>query len=326
MTIKQLSKALMLSFSLMLSSSSYGSLYDNIEEKLAAPKYTPVELEKLAAKYSEELEKLAPKSQVDPALESSPLSNFLVKTGVVQVGVDNVNQPISLGYLSAGNNKINRGTIVCADNYFGRESYRDQANRWALAGFYVVAFDPPGLGQSSSNDPVAMDGIGGFQGYSYQQVAYLYHQALIQLNVNPNTPQTPITYTGVDFNGTVGVLYAYLYQNDPYGLSFLVPENANYMALASDNPCEISLLPIEVAEFIANEFATGDKCALLCSLFGGSSNQQTVGNFTEKNCPLYGAYLANQAVSFNAALSSAIFSRQFIQSFQFDPSPLLAQN
>lgn len=302
----------------MATSTIYANRFYNIKEKLKNSKANYEEVKRKSAEFEK---KYASLMQDEPIEKGDPV----VTTGTINVGVDTTNMPIYFAYLSAGDIKNNCGTIVCADDLFGSHGYKQQAKLWAKAGFYVIAFDGLGVGLSSYNDPVAMDNIGGYPGYSYQQLAYLRHQALINLGINQNTPETPITYCACDFEGTVGFLYAYMYQDDPYGLSFYVSENTNFGVVSSTDPCSISLLNPTVAQEVADAYAS-DPCAILCSLNSGAFNQPGLpGDFTEIDCPDFGNFALNTSINYGATMPASVFTRQLVNSSTFDPSPLMAQ-
>jgi pimeloyl-ACP methyl ester carboxylesterase len=246
-----------------------------------------------------------------------------VKTGIKQVTVDNNGQPVKLAYLEAGDKDNNIGTIFYSDSYFGKEGGRIHAIKWALQGFHVIAVDPLEAGLSSHNDPLAMDGIGGFQGYSYQQTAYLYRLLLISLGVRPNTPQQPIVFVGSSFDAVTGLVYASLYQNDPHGPSFYVGINPVLSAATTNNPCQLGALTPEFAEQLAVAYEA-DRCGILTLLYGGANEPGVPGNFTEIRCPIYGNFLLKQAVEYGALTPPAVFRRQVVSTLAFDPAPLMA--
>ena len=171
-------------FALSVTSSVHANKYEGIMERLESPAITFDQVEKKSADFEQQMA-LFPRNNLSED-GKAPIAS--VQTNKVQVGVDGANQPITLAYLAIGDITYNRGTIICADDLFGYEGYRLQAQLWAAQGFYVVAFDGLGVGASSYNDPEAMDGIGdvpgGYAGYSYQQHAYLFHEALIALGIN----------------------------------------------------------------------------------------------------------------------------------------------
>lgn len=252
--------------------------------------------------------------------------SIIIQRSSIQVGVDNAGQPIILTFLEAGersNGKINRkgrkGTIICADEYLGGLAYKTLGKKAAKKGFYVVAFDPIGTGQSSYNDPVAMDGIpvvdgiGTYTGYSVYQQTYLYHEAVVALGINPNTAETPIAFTSVDPQGPEGVAYASLYANDPYSLAFLILENAAMLPLISSDPCIPSVFNEEEAQYFAGQYAA-DPCGTICFLYNTAAVSAGLpATFTEVNCPDYGTYLLNQCVKYTALTPAAIFSRKITQ-------------
>jgi pimeloyl-ACP methyl ester carboxylesterase len=249
--------------------------------------------------------------------------NSSIKLGTVEVGTDNANQPIIFAYLTAGNKRHNKGTIVCADIYFGSKSYKQQSKDWADQGFFVISFDLLGSGQSSYNDPVAMDGVGGFEGYSFHQYAYLMRQALINLDVNPNTTETPIVFTGCDWGAAIGLLWAHLYPDDPYSLSFYIPENGIFSVTVGNDPCSAAALSTDFANTITQLYAQ-DRCGILCLLYSGNPAAGLPGNFYEPQCPEYGSFLLNESVKYSATTPPNISSRLLLKTFAFDTGPLMA--
>lgn len=295
------------------------SAFIGLKERLKTSKEDWQKVQEGAARY-----KASILSKSNAELEA--YANVAVDYGTVQVGVDNTGQSITLAYLEAGNKVLNIGTIVCVEPYFGREGFKLQAQAWALQGYYIVAFDMLGQGSSSQNDPVALDGIGGYAGYSFQQDAYFIRQALAALGINNNTPDTPITLIGTDIGGMMALFYAVQYEGDVYGLTNLIVEDTNFAALVSDNPCSLGLLSIEEAQQVADYYALGEqeRCQIICALLSGEVNQPGhPGEFTEINCPDYGNYLQNQAVQYSVLTTPTVFQRRFVDTFQIDPLPIL---
>ena len=300
------------------SSSQAAIELQNAMEKMQSPGMTYEQLKAQANVYEN--------TTIKPHRENRKKNNkSSVKKGEVQIGLDNAGQPIKMHYIMVGDIKKNKGVFICADNYFGAESYRKQAKLWKKAGFLTISFDPIGTGKSSYNDPVAMDSIGGFVGYSYQQHAYCMHEALIKLGVKPNSAKRPITFVGLDFDAEVGILYAYVYANDPYGLSYLVLENASFVAITSDQPCALPYVNPAAVPFIVDAYIA-DPCGLLCAFYAGALNLPgQPGNFTEVRCQDFGAYLANQAVQYGATTPASIFERRLAETALLSPAQFIAE-
>jgi pimeloyl-ACP methyl ester carboxylesterase len=256
------------------------------------------------------------------SIQATSNRSINVVRGTVHVGTDNSGSPIILAYLTAGNKTHNKGKMLCSDTFLGSEGFRQQAEFLALQGYYVIAVDPLGTGLSSTNDPVAMDGVKGYAGYSYDQTAALYHQALVNLGVSITTAAAPLTLIGTSADSSALMSYAFLFKNDPLAASYLVAMQPAFTAAVSDTPCSISEFTTAEAEALA-QFYAADRCTALCLIYSG--NHDDVGTFSEIACPSYGAFLLEKAVEYGATTPPNIFTRRLVTTLAIDQSALMAQ-
>lgn len=179
--------------------------------------------------------------------------------------------------------------------------------------FVVIAIDQIGWGDSTKNDPADLEGIGEaeFAAYSFSQLAFFIHSFIEKLNIT-----SPITYVGVDPQGSVGIKYSVRYAQDKYAFSKLVLINNSPQSIVSDDPCQLAYLTVEQATGLTELFAV-NPCQALCSLLTTS--------FTEPKCLDAAKAVLNQATNFSATQPAAIFSKLLLNTYAEDVSSLLVQ-
>lgn len=243
-----------------------------------------------------------------PCITCSHPKKYEPKKGVVQVATDKADNPVTIAYTVQGKQKPGIPTIVFADTYFGEAGWPCQQEALSKCCF-TIAFDQVGSGKSSRNLPANLDGVGGYQGYSYSQYAFFIHQLLAALNVSG-----PIILVAVDTQGNAAIKYATTYASDPLALSKLVLINVGPQAVVSDDPCQLAYLTPAIAAEISAGFAL-NPCATLCGLLQSS--------FINPACPEASKAIYNAAVNFGASGTPAIFDRNITQTFTEDVSPEL---
>lgn len=236
--------------------------------------------------------------------------NQSMAEGMVQIGVDNANNPIEISYIKKGIEAPGKPTLICVDPYLGKTGYKclmDELSPCCV----VYAFDAVGSGQSSANAPTDLDGVAGEVGYSFNQFAVFLHNFIVAMDIQP-----PIVYVAVDTHAPVGLKYCVRYADDPKALSKFVIINSSPSSVVSDDPCKLSFLTTTQAEFISSLFAT-DPCTAMCALLRTS--------FNEPACFEAATKLYNQVVNYTAAQDPAIFSRILLNTYPEDTTALLSQ-